>query len=151
MLVLKVLEISLYTSPISTTKNFHLQVYSLFRNSVLDTLTELQKTSFCARLEEQEFPTGTVLWGNGKLPNFCFLLVEGEVEFTLESNMGTYTLNPGNLVGDFGYLLTDQPSQTEIKLMSKCSLMVMDKGDFVDYMRQNPGLHVFFKDKFIIE
>jgi len=114
-------------------------------------MTELQKTDFSARLIETNLDAGKVIWSKENLPSICFILVTGVILLSLETDLGTYHLKPGHFVGDFPYLVSGHSCKTALKIIEHSTVFAMDKGDFVDFLRSNPGLLVFFKDKYIVE
>ena len=86
------------------------------------------------------------------MPNYCFIVVSGEIHLSVEtSHLGTYQLKPGQFVGDFPNILNGTPYKTSVRVVEDSKLLLMDKSDFADFVRSNPGLLVFFKDKFIVE
>ena len=114
-------------------------------------MTELQKNDFSARMIQKSIPKGMILWGKGKQPTECAILIEGEMIMLGSYELGALKIHTGHFVGDFPCLLNNNPCNTTVRAVSDCVVFSIDKGDFVDFLRCNPGLLVFFNDKFIVE
>jgi CRP-like cAMP-binding protein len=114
-------------------------------------MTELQKNEFTARMIEKEYKKGDIIWGRGVLPDMCLMLLKGEMIMIGSYEAGTIKINPGNFAGDFPYLLNNKACNTAIRAITDCVALELNKGDFVDLLRANPGLLIYFNDKFIIE
>ena len=102
-------------------------------------------------MTERQITKGQMIWGKGTLPGSCFMLIKGEMIMIGSHDLGTIKIHPGHFVGDFPYLLNNKACNTAVRATEDCVVLELDKGDFVDLLRANPGLLVFFNDKFIVE
>ena len=100
---------------------------------------------------ERRLKKGELVWGGEIQPNSCVMLVDGDLIMIGNQEIGTIKISIGHFVGDFPCLLNNKPCHTSVRAISDSIIFEIDKGDFVDFLRDNPGLLIFFNDKFIVE
>lgn len=105
-------------------------------------------------IKSQKFPAGTLLWGIGKMPLFCFFLYSGEIEFTTPPAYAAKRrtkIHPGTIVGDFPALAGETECLTEMKAVTDIEVLVIKKEDWLLFLGKNPGIMLIFKDEYIVQ
>lgn len=102
-------------------------------------------------MQERKLSKGEIVWSQMIQPKECFILIKGRMCMIGDVEIGSIDILEGHFVGDFPSLLDNEPCKTIVSALSACTIFSIGKGDFVDFLRCNPGLLVFFNDKFIVE
>jgi CRP-like cAMP-binding protein len=101
--------------------------------SVLDEIANL--------LIDRKFPKDAVIFEEGSVGDYMYLIREGQVKVTKMSDDGREKilemLEPGDFFGEMS-LLDREPRSASIKTTSACLLLALSRQDFLDLLRQNP-------------
>ncbi|OIO54123.1 MAG: hypothetical protein AUJ55_12540 [Proteobacteria bacterium CG1_02_64_396] len=106
-----------------------------------------QVAALAAVLEKRRYPEGSVIFAEGKTDPFLFLLRDGSVELTVESEYGRnekgekgypfYTFGAGDI---FGYLtfLDGRPHSANAIARTETVVYVLKRADFERFMHDHP-------------
>lgn len=117
-----------------------LRAIPLFAN-----LDEKDLSDIAGLLIERKFPRDAVIFEEGTLGDYMYLIQEGQVKVTKMSEDGREKIleifGPGDFFGDMS-LLDREPRSASIKTTKACVLMALSRQDFLGLLRQNPEVCV---------
>jgi CRP-like cAMP-binding protein len=117
-----------------------LRAIPLFAN-----LDEKDLIDIAGLLIERKFPRDAVIFEEGTLGDYMYLIQEGQVKVTKMSEDGREKIleifDSGDFFGDMS-LLDRQPRSASIKTTKACVLMALSRQDFLGLLRQNPDVSV---------
>ena len=115
-----------------------LQAIPLFAN-----LDEKDLSDIAGLLIERKFPRDAVIFEEGTLGDYMYLIQEGQVKVTKMSEDGREKIlelfGPGDFFGDMS-LIDREPRSASIKTTKACVLMALSRHDFLGLLRQNPDV-----------
>ncbi len=115
-----------------------LQAIPLFAN-----LDEKDLSDIAGLLIERKFPRDAVIFEEGTLGDYMYLIQEGQVKVTKMSEDGREKIlemfGPGDFFGDMS-LFDREPRSASIKTTKACVLMALSRHDFLGLLRQNPDV-----------
>jgi CRP-like cAMP-binding protein len=92
---------------------------------------------------ERRFPKGAVIFEEGTLGDYMYLIQEGQVKVTKMSEDGREKileiLGPGDFFGEMS-VLDREPRSASIKTTRPCLLLALSRQDFLGLLRQNPDM-----------
>jgi CRP-like cAMP-binding protein len=92
---------------------------------------------------ERKFPKGAVIFEEGTLGDYMYLIQEGQVKVTKMSEDGREKileiLGPGDFFGEMS-VLDREPRSASIKTTRACLLLALSRHDFLGLLRQNPDM-----------
>ena len=108
-------------------------LFAALDGSVLDEIANL--------LIDRKFPKDAVIFEEGSVGDYMYLIRDGQVKVTKMSDDGREKilemLEPGDFFGEMS-LLDREPRSASIKTTSACLLLALSRQDFLDLLRQNP-------------
>jgi CRP-like cAMP-binding protein len=115
-----------------------LRAIPLFAN-----LDEKDLSDIAGLLIERKFPRDAVIFEEGTLGDYMYLIQDGQVKVTKMSEDGREKIlemfGPGDFFGDMS-LFDRQPRSASIKTTKACVLMALSRQDFLGLLRQNPDV-----------
>ena len=115
-----------------------LQAIPLFAN-----LDETDLSDIAGLLIERKFPRDAVIFEEGTLGDYMYLIREGQVKVTKMSEDGREKIlemfGPGDFFGDMS-LFDREPRSASIKTTKACVLMALSRHDFLELLRRNPDV-----------
>jgi CRP-like cAMP-binding protein len=115
-----------------------LRVIPLFGNLEEGALDEI-----AGLLIDRKFPKDAVIFEEGSVGDYMYLIREGQVKVTKMSDDGREKilemLEPGDFFGEMS-LLDREPRSASIKTTQACLLLALSRQDFLDLLRQNPDV-----------
>ena len=115
-----------------------LRAIPLFAN-----LDEGDLSEIAGLLIERKFPRDAVIFEEGTLGDYMYLIQEGQVKVTKMSEDGREKIlemfGPGDFFGDMS-LFDREPRSASIKTTKACVLMALSRHDFLELLRQNPDV-----------
>jgi CRP-like cAMP-binding protein len=94
-------------------------------------------------LIERKFPKNAVIFEDGSLGDYMYLIREGQVKVTKMSDDGREKileiLGTGDFFGEMA-LLDREPRSASIKTTRPCTLLALSRQDFLGLLRQNPEI-----------
>ena len=94
-------------------------------------------------LIERKFPRDAVIFEEGTLGDYMYLIQEGQVKVTKMSEDGREKIleifGPGDFVGDMS-LFDREPRSASIKTTKPCVLMALSRHDFLGLLRNNSDM-----------
>lgn len=126
--------------------------YSQFieENELFSSIPEAQKIQINMMLEHEKIPKDTQLWESGKVPQFCFFLLHGKMEYIVPGILDNKTLKKGVMLGDFGAVIASSPTPSSIKTIEDSEILKVSAENLTTFLSRNPGLYLLLKDKFCI-
>ncbi len=110
-------------------------LFAALDSSVLDEIANL--------LIDRKFPKDAVIFEEGSVGDYMYLIRDGQVKVTKMSDDGREKilemLEPGDFFGEMS-LLDREPRSASIKTTSACLLLALSRQDFLDLLRQNPDV-----------
>jgi phosphoserine phosphatase RsbU/P len=95
-------------------------------------------------LRERDFPAGTVLMTEGAQEDFCFILIEGEVEIV--KSMGTPdervlgARGPVSFVGEMSFFSNDGRRTASVRSLAPLRMLEVTRADFDALLQRQPRL-----------
>lgn len=115
-----------------------LRAIPLFAN-----LDEKDLSDIAGLLIERKFPRDAVIFEEGTLGDYMYLIQEGQVKVTKMSEDGREKIlemfGPGDFFGDMS-IFDREPRSASIKTTKACVLMALSRQDFLGLLRQNPDV-----------
>ncbi len=115
-----------------------LQAIPLFAN-----LDEKDLSDIAGLLIQRKVPRDAVIFEEGTLGDYMYLIQEGQVKVTKMSEDGREKIlemfGPGDFFGDMS-LFDREPRSASIKTTKACVLMALSRHDFLELLRQNPDV-----------
>ena len=115
-----------------------LQSIPLFSN-----LDEKDLSDIAGLLIKRKVPRDAVIFEEGTLGDYMYLIQEGQVKVTKMSEDGREKIlemfGPGDFFGDMS-LFDREPRSASIKTTKACVLMAWSRHDFLELLRQNPDV-----------
>ena len=94
-------------------------------------------------LIDRKFPKNAVIFEDGSLGDYMYLIREGQVKVTKMSDDGREKileiLSAGDFFGEMA-LLDREPRSASIKTTRPCALLALSRHDFLALLRQNPEI-----------
>ena len=94
-------------------------------------------------LIDRRFPKDAVIFEDGSVGDYMYLILEGQVKITKMSDDGREKileiLEPGDFFGEMS-LLDREPRSASVKTTRACLLLALSRQDFLDLLRQNPDV-----------
>jgi CRP-like cAMP-binding protein len=106
-------------------------------------LDETDLSDIAGLLIERKFPRDAVIFEEGTLGDYMYLIREGQVKVTKMSEDGREKIlemfGPGDFFGDMS-LFDREPRSASIKTTKACVLMALSRHDFLELLRRNPDV-----------
>ena len=119
-------------------RNEALRGIPLFRN-----LDEKDLADSAGLLIDRKFPRDAVIFEDGSLGDYMYLIQEGQVKITKMSEDGREKileiLGPGDFFGEMA-LLDREPRSASVKTTTPCVLLALSRQDFLGLLKQNHEL-----------
>jgi CRP-like cAMP-binding protein len=119
-------------------RNEALRAIPLFRN-----LDEKDLADVAGLLIDRKFPRDAVIFEDGSLGDYMYLIQEGQVKITKMSEDGREKileiLGPGDFTGEMA-LLDREPRSASVKTTTACVLLALSRQDFLGLLKQNHEL-----------
>jgi len=119
-------------------RNEALRAIPLFRN-----LDEKDLAEVAGLLIDRKFPRDAVIFEDGSLGDYMYLIQEGQVKITKMSEDGREKileiLGPGDFTGEMA-LLDREPRSASVKTTTACVLLALSRQDFLGLLKQNHEL-----------
>lgn len=119
-------------------RNEALRGIPLFRN-----LDEKDLADIAGLLIDRKFPRDAVIFEDGSLGDYMYLIQEGQVKITKMSEDGREKileiLGPGDFFGEMA-LLDREPRSASVKTTTACVLLALSRQDFMGLLKQNHEL-----------
>jgi len=119
-------------------RNEALRAIPLFRN-----LDEKDLAEVAGLLIDRKFPRDAVIFEDGSLGDYMYLIQEGQVKITKMSGDGREKileiLGPGDFTGEMA-LLDREPRSASVKTTTACVLLALSRQDFLGLLKQNHEL-----------
>ena len=116
-------------------RNEALRAIPLFRD-----LPEKDLADIAGLLIDRKFPRDAVLYEDGSLGDYMYIISEGQVKITKMSEDGREKileiLGPGNFHGEMS-LLDRAPRSASAKTTTPCVLLALSRQDFLGLLKQN--------------
>lgn len=94
-------------------------------------------------LIERKFPRDAVIFEEGSLGEYMYLVLDGQVKCTKMSDDGREKIlemfGPGDFFGDMS-LIDHAPRSASIKTTEACVLLALSRHDFLNLLLENPGV-----------
>ncbi len=107
---------------------------------LFSTLDEPVIEEIALLLIDRKFPKDAVIFEEGSVGDYMYLIREGQVKVTKMSDDGREKilemLEPGDFFGDMS-LLDREPRSASVKTTLACMLLALSRQDFLDLLRQN--------------
>ncbi len=107
---------------------------------LFSTLEEPVIEEIALLLIDRKFPKDAVIFEEGSVGDYMYLIREGQVKVTKMSDDGREKilemLEPGDFFGDMS-LLDREPRSASVKTTLACVLLALSRQDFLDLLRQN--------------
>ncbi len=108
---------------------------------LFSTLEEPVIEEIARLLIDRKFLKDAVIFEEGSVGDYMYLIREGQVKVTKMSDDGREKilemLEPGDFFGDMS-LLDREPRSASVKTTLACVLLALSRQDFLDLLRQNP-------------
>jgi signal transduction histidine kinase len=108
-----------------------------------------QAEQLCEVAEVQSFPQERIVFEEGEIPDFLYLVLEGQVEFSKRTPEGKYqtvaVAKPNDFFGEFG-VLDGQPRSARAVVCENSTLAKISRDTLMDTLRISKGsavLHLF--------
>ncbi len=108
-----------------------------------------QAEQLCEVAEVQSFPQEKIVFEEGEIPDFLYLVLEGQVEFSKRTPEGKYqtvaVAKPNDFFGEFG-VLDGQPRSARAVVCENSTLAKISRDTLMDTLRISKGsavLHLF--------
>lgn len=115
---------------------YHLEKVSIFSNLPADRLKDL-----AARMQQREFPAGTVIVDQESPGDSLFTIIKGRVKVVLFGDCGREMilsiLREGQIFGEMS-LLDNQPRSASVITLEPTSLMVLERSAFQRHIDSHP-------------
>lgn len=119
-------------------RNEALRGIPLFRN-----LGEKDLADIAGLLIDRKFPRDAVIFEDGSLGDYMYLIHEGQVKITKMSEDGREKileiLGPGDFFGEMA-LLDREPRSASVKTTTACVLLALSRQDFLGLLKQDHEL-----------
>ena len=119
-------------------RNEALRGIPLFRN-----LAEKDLADIAGLLIDRKFPRDAVIFEDGSLGDYMYLIQEGQVKITKMSEDGREKilemLGPGDFFGEMA-LLDREPRSASVKTTTACVLLALSRMDFLGLLKQDHEL-----------
>jgi len=106
-------------------------------------LGETDLSDIAGLLIERKLPRDAVIFEEGTLGDYMYLIREGQVKVTKMSEDGREKIlemfGPGDFFGDMS-LFDREPRSASIKTTKACVLMALSRHDFLELLRRNPDV-----------
>lgn len=110
-------------------------LFAALEESVLEEIAGL--------LIDRKFPKDAIIFEEGSLGDYMYLIREGQVKVTKMSEDGREKIleifNAGDFFGDMA-LLEREPRSASVKTTRPCVLLALSRQDFLGLLRQNPEI-----------
>eukprot|EP00828_Plagiopyla_frontata_P003167 TRINITY_DN1084_c0_g1_i2.p1 TRINITY_DN1084_c0_g1~~TRINITY_DN1084_c0_g1_i2.p1 ORF type:complete len:153 (+),score=19.60 TRINITY_DN1084_c0_g1_i2:124-582(+) len=117
------------------------------KNSFFCNLQSSQKIQLELCIQEKKYKKQEVIWNKDQSANFVIFVQRGELEFFDCPEAEAITdLDVGAFIGDIPAILNDSILQSNLRAITDCSLFVILKQDFKNFLRNNPGLLVLLQN-----
>ena len=119
-------------------RNEALRGIPLFRN-----LDEKDLAAIAGLLIDRKFPRDAIIFEDGSLGDYMYLIQEGQVKVTKMSEDGREKilemLGPGDFFGEMA-LLDREPRSASVKTTTACVLLALSRMDFLGLLKQDHEL-----------
>jgi CRP/FNR family transcriptional regulator, cyclic AMP receptor protein len=119
-------------------RNEALRGIPLFRN-----LDEKDLADIAGLLIDRKFPRDAIIFEDGSLGDYMYLIQEGQVKITKMSEDGREKilemLGPGDFFGEMA-LLDREPRSASVKTTTACVLLALSRQDFLGLLKQDHEL-----------
>ena len=119
-------------------RNEALRGIPLFRN-----LDEKDLADIAGLLIDRKFPRDAIIFEDGSLGDYMYLIQEGQVKVTKMSEDGREKilemLGPGDFFGEMA-LLDREPRSASVKTTTACVLLALSRMDFLGLLKQDHEL-----------
>ena len=116
-------------------RNEALRAIPLFRD-----LGEKDLADIAGLLIDRKFPRDAVIYEDGSIGDYMYIIQEGQVKVTKMSEDGREKileiLGPGNFHGEMA-LLDRAPRSASAKTITPCVLLALSRADFLGLLKQN--------------
>ena len=116
-------------------RNEALRAIPLFRD-----LGEKDLADIAGLLIDRKFPRDAVIYEDGSMGDYMYIISEGQVKITKMSEDGREKileiLGPGNFHGEMA-LLDRAPRSASAKTITPCVLLALSRADFLGLLKQN--------------
>jgi CRP/FNR family transcriptional regulator, cyclic AMP receptor protein len=117
----------------------------LSRHPIFGQLPPTAIKQFAAYSTRRRVPRGTTIFSKGDPGNSLIAVLDGCVRISVPTADGhevvLNTVQPGEIFGEMG-LLDGQPRSADATAVYDCELMVIDRRDFVPFMRNQPDVPI---------
>ena len=107
------------------------------------TLDEVVLEEIAGFLIERKFPKDAIIFEEGSVGDYMYLIREGQVKVTKMSEDGREKileiLAAGDFFGDMA-LVDREPRSASVKTTRPCVLLALSRQDFLSLLRQNPEI-----------
>jgi CRP/FNR family cyclic AMP-dependent transcriptional regulator len=107
---------------------------------LFESLSEEDLTALARRLEDVKVPADTVIFKEGEPGGRLFVIEEGTVEISYgegKERVTLATLAPGQYFGELS-LFDGSPRSATATALKACSLLALDRDDFLDFVKKSP-------------
>jgi len=116
-------------------RNEALRAIPLFRD-----MPEKDLADIAGLLIDRKFPRDAVIYEDGSMGDYMYIISEGQVKITKMSEDGREKileiLGPGNFHGEMA-LLDRAPRSASAKTITPCVLLALSRADFLGLLKQN--------------
>jgi len=110
---------------------------------LFSTLEENVLEEIAGLLIDRKFPKDAIIFEEGSLGDYMYLIQEGQVKVTKMSEDGREKileiLSAGDFVGEMS-LLDREPRSASVKTTRACLLLALSRQDFLGLLRENPEI-----------
>lgn len=110
---------------------------------LFSTLEENVLEEIAGLLIDRKFPKDAIIFEEGSLGDYMYLIQEGQVKVTKMSEDGREKileiLSAGDFVGEMS-LLDREPRSASVKTTRACLLLALSRHDFLGLLRENPEI-----------
>lgn len=112
---------------------------------LFDSLDESEITTIIERIKTKIAPKNTQVIIAGDSSNTLYIIKEGSVNVVASDEEGNEIilsiLNAGDIFGELS-LFDDKPRSASVITLEKCVLLVLNKSDFMDLLKQYPQIAI---------
>jgi CRP-like cAMP-binding protein len=118
---------------------------ALERHFLFSQLKPSELDGVLALAVERKFSNGQVIFQKGEEGTSLMLVLQGRVRITVSSEEGKEiilnTIEPGEIFGEIA-LIDGKPRSADAMALGPCSLLAIQRGDFIPFLKQNPEIAV---------
>lgn len=122
------------------------------KNKSISKMTENEKCMLNMIIKERKIKKGCFLWKKNENCGFCVFIKSGK--FRMKAPYGkvpnNFTVNSGNLIGDFPNLLQGEKSRSSLACEEEGSIFEIKKEHLKMFLSQYPAFYLQLKNKYVI-